>query len=101
MMSNNILISNLTNLIVHNILPCRKLQAKRVGCSVVFTNKYPLSNYLFISRCRKRKVPDGLKVYLELSIGTHNEKFLNNWHERLQSFSLTLMSDVLTFCKSN
>ena len=42
---------------------------------------------------------DDLEVYLEPLIGNHKEEFLNNWHERLQSFSLTLMSDVLTFCE--
>ena len=58
------------------------------------------SHYEFITRCQKEKIiPDGLKVYLEPSIGNHSEQFLNNWHERLQSFSLTLMSDVLTFCE--
>ena len=59
------------------------------------------SYYSFIS-CRQRKaiVPGGLKVYLEPSIDNHNEEFLNNWHERLESFSLTPMSNVLTFCKN-
>ena len=42
---------------------------------------------------------DDLEVYLEPLIGNQSEEFLNNWRERLQSFSLTLMSDVLTFCE--
>ena len=47
---------------------------------------------------RKEKIiPGGLN--LEPSIGNHSEEFLNNVHDRLQSFSLTLMSDVLTFCE--
>ena len=45
-------------------------------------------------------VPDGLKVYLEPSISNHNGQVLNIWHKRLESFSLILMSDVLTFCKN-
>ena len=56
------------------------------------------SHYAFVTRLQKEKIiPDGLKVYLESSVGNHSEEFLNNCHERLQSFSLTLMSDVLTF----
>ena len=56
------------------------------------------SHYEFITSCEKEKIiPDGLKVYLKLSIGKYSEQFLNNWHERLQSFSSTLMSDLLTF----
>ena len=53
-----------------------------------------------MTHCQKEKIiPDGLKTYLEPSVGNNSEEFLNNWHERLQSFSLTLMSDVLTFCE--
>ena len=33
------------------------------------------------------------------SIDKYSEQFLNNWHERLQSFSFTLMPDLLTFCE--
>ena len=56
--------------------------------------------YAFITRCQKENIiSDGLQVCLEPSISNHSEEFLNNWHERLQSFSLTLMSDVLKFCK--
>ena len=58
------------------------------------------SHYEFITRCQKEKViPDGLKVYLERSSGNHSERFLNNWHEKLQTFYSKLMSDVLTFCE--
>ena len=40
------------------------------------------------------------KYCLEPSIGNHSEEFFNNWHEKLQTFALTRMSDVSTFCKS-
>ena len=33
------------------------------------------------------------------SISNHNKEFLNDWDERLRSFSLTLTSDLLTHCK--
>ena len=60
------------------------------------------SHYAFITHGQKEKIiPDGLTVYLESSIGNNDEEFLNNWNERLQTFSLTLMSDVLTFCEKN
>ena len=29
----------------------------------------------------------------------NKEMFSNNWHERLQTFSVTIMSDVLKFCE--
>ena len=58
------------------------------------------SHYEFIASCEKEKIiPDRLKVYLKPSIGKYSEQFLNNWHERLQSFSFTLMPDLLTFCE--
>ena len=45
------------------------------------------SHYEFITRCcqKEKIIPGGLN--LERSIGNHSEEFLNNWHERLQSFS--------------
>ena len=33
-----------------------------------------------------------------LSTGNQDEAFLETWHENLQSFSLTLMLQVITFC---
>ena len=35
---------------------------------------------------------------MERSTGNQDEAFLETWHENLQSFSLTLMSQVITFC---
>ena len=56
------------------------------------------SHYEFITHYQKERIiPDSLKVYLETSISNHSKEFVNNWHERLQSFSLELMPDVSTF----
>ena len=43
-------------------------------------------------------IPRGLSIYVEPSIGNQDEEFLETWHEKLRSFSLTLMSQVITFC---
>ena len=45
-------------------------------------------------------VPNGLKVYVEPSIGNRNEEFLTQWHARLDEFSKTLTSDVVKFCEN-
>ena len=53
----------------------------------------------FLSKCYcDRIIPHGLSIYVELSIGNQDEAFLETWHENLQSFSLTLMLQVITFC---
>ena len=39
----------------------------------------------------------GLSVYVVPSVDNQDKAFLENWHENLQSFSLTLMSQVITF----
>ena len=52
-----------------------------------------------MSKCYRDKIiPHGLSIYVEPSIGNQDEAFLETWHENLQSFSLTLMSQVITFC---
>ena len=57
------------------------------------------SHKVFLTKCHKDKiVPQGLSVYIEPSIGNQDEAFLEKWHEKLQSFSLNLMADVITFC---
>ena len=43
-------------------------------------------------------IPCGLSVYVEPSIGNQDKAFLKTWHENLQSFSLTLMSQLIYFC---
>ena len=57
------------------------------------------SHKTFLSKCYRDKIiPHGLSIYVEPSIGNQDEAFLETWHENLQSFSLTLMSQVITFC---
>ena len=53
----------------------------------------------FLPKCYRDKIiPHGLSIYVEPSIGNQDEAFLETWHENFQSFSLTLMSQVITFC---
>ena len=57
------------------------------------------SHKTFLSKCSRDKIiPHGLSIYVEPSIGNQDEAFFETWHENLQSFSLTLMSQVITFC---
>ena len=57
------------------------------------------SHNTFLSKCYRDKIiPHGLSIYMEPSIGSQDEAFLETWHENLQSFSLTLMPQVITFC---
>ena len=45
-------------------------------------------------------MPNGLKVYVEPSIGNRDDKFLAKWHSRLEDFSKTLMTDVIGYCEN-
>ena len=45
-------------------------------------------------------VPNGLKVYVEPSIGNSNEEFLSRWHACLDEFSQKLTTEVIGFCGS-
>ena len=57
------------------------------------------SHKTFLSKCYRDKIiPHGLSIYVEPSFGNQDEAFLETWHENLQSFSLTLMSQIITFC---
>ena len=47
---------------------------------------------------RDKIISHGFSIYVEPLIGNQDEAFLETWHENLQSFSLTLMSQVITFC---
>ena len=40
-----------------------------------------------------------LELMLEPTIGNQNQEFLDNWHSKLKQFSLSLMEDILQFCK--
>ena len=54
----------------------------------------------YLSKCLTNNlIPNGLKVFVEPSIGNHNEAFLTKWYGRLEEFSRTLTSDVEEFCK--
>ena len=57
------------------------------------------SHEAFLDKCLTNNlIPNGLKVYVEPSIGNRDEQFLAQWHTRLDEFSRTLTSDVIAFC---
>ena len=43
-------------------------------------------------------LPKGLELMLELTIGNHDQHFLDNWYSKLKQFSLSLMKDIVKFC---
>ena len=51
-----------------------------------------------MSKCHRDKIiPQGLRVYVDPSIGNQDEACLETWHENLQLFSLALMSQVINY----
>ena len=69
--SSNILISNLTNTIAHNILPGRSFQVKCGGSSIssiIFTKKYPLSIVRSICKYVNLDVVKGFRFSLDLRL---------------------------------
>ena len=60
-----------------------------------------LSHESFLKKCLDNNVvPNGLRVFVEPSIGNRNEQFLNEWHELLEGFSRTLTTKVIEFCNA-
>ena len=58
---------------------------------------YPTKN--FLTRCvAEERVPKGLEVALEPTIGNHDQEFLDNWYLKQKQFSLLLMKDIVQFC---
>ena len=59
-----------------------------------------VSHESFLKKCLENNlVPNGLKVYVEPSIGNRSEEFLTKWHARLDEFSKILATDVIEFCE--
>ena len=57
------------------------------------------SHEAFLNKCLTNNlIPNGLKVYVEPSIGNRDDEFLSQWHARLDEFSRTLTSDVAEYC---
>ena len=58
-----------------------------------------VSHMSFLNKCLENNViPNGLRVYVEPSIGNRNEGFLNRWHACLDEFSRKLTTEVISFC---
>ena len=58
------------------------------------------SHEAFLKKCLDNNlVPNGLKVYVEPSIGNRDDDFLQLWHSRLDEFSKTLAKDVVNYCE--
>ena len=55
----------------------------------------------FLKKCLSNNlVPNGLKVFIEPSIGNVNKTFLPLWHSKLDEFSRTLTGEVIKSCKT-
>eukprot|EP00795_Rhopilema_esculentum_P015068 gene15068-6233_t len=53
----------------------------------------------FLNECIDEKlVPNSLKIEVEPSIGNHDEAFLAMWNEKLKSYSIDLMKEIVKFC---
>ena len=56
------------------------------------------SHVSFLQNCLEiNRVPHGLVINLEPSIGNHDEAFRSKWYQRLQEFSFTLMKDIIEY----
>lgn len=56
------------------------------------------SHVSFLKDCINiKRIPNGLTINLEPTIGNHDDDFRNHWYERLQEFSLSLMQDIVDF----
>lgn len=50
-------------------------------------------------KCLEAKiVPKGFVLELEPIIGNHNQEFLDNWYDKLKSFSFSMMETIFQFC---
>ena len=59
-----------------------------------------VSHKEFLTRCvAEELVLKGLEVALELTIGNHDQKFLDNWYSKQKQFLLSLMKDIVQFCE--
>ena len=59
------------------------------------------SHEAFLKKCLDNNlVPNGLKVYVEPSIGNRGKAFLQQWHSRLEDFSKTRTTDVIGYCEN-
>ena len=56
------------------------------------------SHIFFLKECLKiKRIPNGLRLDLEPSIGNNDEDFCAKWYSRLEEFSLTLMNDIVEY----
>ena len=59
-----------------------------------------VSHESFLKKCLDNSlIPNGLKVYVEPSIGNRCDEFLEKWHNRMEEFSKVLTTDVIEFCE--
>ena len=56
------------------------------------------SHISFLKDCIAiKRIPNGLIINLEPTIGNHDEEFRSNWYQQLEKFSLKLMKDIVEF----
>ena len=58
------------------------------------------SHITFLEDCIKiKRIPKGLVIDLEPSIGNNDEEFCAKWYQRLEDFSIILMKDIVEYSK--
>ena len=56
------------------------------------------SHITFLKDCIAiKRIPKGLVINLEPSIGNNDEEFLAKWYQRLEEFSMIMMKDVIDY----
>ena len=59
------------------------------------------SHISFLNDCIDiKRIPNGLVIDLEPSIGNNDEAFRAKWYQRLEEFSLTLMKDIVEYSEN-
>ena len=61
--------------------------------------RYNKSHKGFLSRCIAEELfAKGLKLELEHTIGNYDQELVDTWYIKLQTFSLTLMKEIVAHC---
>ena len=56
------------------------------------------SHITFLKDCLAiKRIPKGLVINLEPTIGNHDEEFLAKWYQRLEEFSMIMMTDIVEY----
>ena len=73
------------------------LKIVKLNCLRDKADRYE-SHISILNNCLEfKRIPNGLVIDLEPSIGNNDEAFRAKWYQRLEEFSLTLMSDIVVY----